>query len=359
METLGLLESEDSGYQKSIQRKILEKINGNSFPWAYFILIVSAFVDFHIFSIIEEFPRDEKIGYLLAFALFNGLDSDKNVYQRRTTAQIIAKHLPIVQYLPAVVNCMSTEVNDTVKKYLHDYLDRQPPGAFYDFFTKADLHTRTQISNNKEMLLKLLKEPSEESCLFALESLAKFPPEKVMSIFLSFVDNKNSNIRAKTLELIIKSKNKDTQVVEVFAKVLCDTSPEIRLLALEFIEQAKEKSCIPQVFALLQSEQNEIVKEKAVTTLGNLKDAKVIPYLLKLLMDNNQKIRTLALSSLERNIELMEMDVKKLFNLIRKVTKKKCSLGIRDTIFLRKFSRKYPEMGGVVQTLKKISREHS
>ncbi|GAI11849.1 unnamed protein product, partial [marine sediment metagenome] len=130
-----------------------------------------------------------------------------------------------------------------------------------------------------------------------------------------------------------------------------------RLLALEFVEQAKESSCLPGVFALLQSEQNEVVKEKVVTTLGNLKDVKVIPYLFKLLTDNNQRIRTLALSSLERNMELMEMDVKKLFNLIRKVTEKKGSLGIRDTIFLRRFSRKYPEMNEVVQTLKEVSRK--
>ena len=75
-------------------------------------------------------------------------------------------------------------------------------------------------------------------------------------------------------------------------------------------------------------------------------------------MDSNQNIRALALSSLERNMGLMEMDVKKLFNLIRKVTEKKCSLGIRGTIFLRRFSRKYPEMNEAVQTLRKISRKH-
>lgn len=355
---IGLLELENLECQKSIQRRILEKINVNSYPWAYVILIFSSFIDFHVISMTEEFLDDEKIGVILAFALFAGLDNNKTVDERRTAAQIIAKYLPAIQYLSVAVDYISEELDSVVSRYLVDYLNRHPPGAFHEFFMKADPRTTTKISTNKEMLIKLAKESDEKSCIFALESLAKFPSEKVMPVFLSFADNENSNIRAKTLELIIESKTKHSRVVEVFVQALRDPSPEIRLLALKFIEQTKETSCLPYVFALLQSEQSRIVKENAVTVLGSLKDAKVIPHLLKLITDDDQKSCTLALSSLKKNIELMEIHDEKLISLIGKVAEKKRSLGFKDKFFLWRFSRNHPEIDEVVQTLKEISRKY-
>jgi len=350
-----LMGSEDPEYQYSIQQKVLEKIKGNSHHRAYFILIVSAFIDFHIISTIEEFPNDENIAALLAFSLFNVIDNKEAVHQRKTAAQIIARYLPAIQYLAPVVDCVSGELDATVNKYLLDYLERQPTGAFRDFFTNADSPTKTKISDNREMLVKLAMEPDEKSCLLALESLAHFPSEEVISVLLPFANNKNLNIRAKTLEIFIEFKTKDTRVAKVFTQALFDPASEIRLLALEFIEQAKETSCLTHVFALLQSEPEENVREKAVITLSNLKDVKVIPHFLKLLMDSNQKIRDLALSSLEKNMELMETDIKKLVSLIRNATQEKRSLGVKDKFFLWRLSRKYPDMNEVIQTFREIS----
>lgn len=59
--------------------------------------------------------------------------------------------------------------------------------------------------------------------------------------------------------------------------------------------------------------------------------------------------------SIERNVELMDRDVKKLINVIRNITEEKCSLGIRGNVFLSRFSRISPQMNEVIQAFKKIS----
>ncbi len=157
------------------------------------------------------------------------------------------------------------------------------------------------------------------------------------------------------MQLLNKFEIRDARVREILAQALDDPLPEVRLCALEIVEHAKENSFVSRLFDLLQSERNEIVKEKIVTVLGEFKDTEVIVYLLKLLMDSNQKIRAATVSSLEKNLELMVPDVRKLFDLMRDIAEKKRSLTMIDKVFLWRFSRKHPEMDDVVQTLKELA----
>jgi hypothetical protein len=74
-------------------------------------------------------------------------------------------------------------------------------------------------------------------------------------------------------------------------------------------------------------------------------------------MDKNQNICNLALSSIEKNLDLMDKDFKKLFDIIIKVTHKKSSLSLMDKFFLRGFSKTHPEMSEILQILKNYGSE--
>jgi len=233
-------------------------------------------------------------------------------------------------------------------------MNDQPPGVLYKFFEKADAQTKTTISNTKEILIKLVKEPNVEGSLFALESLARFPSKEAIPAFLTLVHDENPVVRTMTLDLIIKSDIEDTRIVDAVTQDLYDPTPEIRTLALKYVGRTKGIHCLPDLLALLQREQDDMVREQAVGTIGNIEDIKVIPCLLNLLMDDTQIVRAQALSSLEKKEELMETDIKKLSNLIQRVTEKNHSVGIIDKIFLWIFLKKHPEMIEVVYALRKI-----
>ena len=328
----------------SILQTISRRLEGNSYAQAHFMLIISVFID-PLLVPGEEFKKST----LLAFALFT-LMEDTSITLKRRAAQIIAQLPP--GYLTEVIDYLNEESDDTVMQYLLSYIDNQPPGVLSHFFLNADSRITSEISNNKEILLRLSKEPDERCCLFALDSLIGFPYEEVVPLYLSFVNDRSSIIRNRSLECLSNIKARHPEASVILSQILFDPSPGKRLCALEFIEKTRETSLIPCIFDLFQTEKDDIVKEKIVTTLGDLRDKKVIPFLLKLSMDSSQRISATALSSAEKNVELMEPDTRNLVNLIKAVVKEKYSLSIRDKLFLWRFSRNHPEMDEVVQTLK-------
>lgn len=348
---VNLLELENLECRKSIQQIIFEKIRKNSHVSAYFLLIYSVFVDFDILLMVEDL-YDEKVGTLLAFTLFSALNSNR-ISQKVSGAKIIVQQLP-VQYLPEVVDYFSRESDNTVRRCLLDFIDKQPPGTLTEFFLNADHHIKSKIEDSKELLLRLAKEPDERISFFALDSLAEFSEEEIIPIFLSFSNSENPVIRAKSLQILIGYETKDTRVEETFIQAMRDPSFEIRLCALEFVEKTKKSSFIPLLFNLVEEEQNEMVKKKIVDTMGRFEDVEVVPCLLKLLVDNSEEVRASAISSLERNLDLSQPDVSNFFDLIRDIGEGKRSLSMRDKVFLWRFSKKHPEMDKAVQMLRKI-----
>jgi len=352
---ISILGSEDLEYQRSIQRRVLQELKSDSCPWALFILLVSFFLESDVVSEIEGFTYNERIDTLLAFSLLSALDSDRTLDQRKIAAEAIASHLPTGRYLEAVINCIDIELDKEVSRLLNDYIERHSPSVFHQFFANADSEIKAIIGNNKQMLVKLLDEADKDTIIFVLESLARFPFKETMPIFLTLMCYENPDIRVETLKLIIKSEAKDPEIAEVFAQALGDSITEIKLLALEYIGRARVTRCLPDILTLLQREQDDKIREESAIALGNLEDIEAIPHLLNLLMDKSEKVRAQASASLEKNKEIMERDLQKLCNLIRQVTEKKRSMGIIDTVFLWRFSRKHPEMAEVIHTLKKIA----
>lgn len=351
-----LLESEDDEYRQSIQLRLSQKISDEPCLRAYFILIAGDILTLDMMPTVGQLVHDQKTAPVLAYVAFDALRADTARERRRTAAQLIATYFLDSRYLGIVCDAINDEPDNIVRRHLLDYVDKQPPGTFHALFANADPQTRSRISANREALLRLAKEDDEESRMFALESLARLSPGEAVPVFLSFVNSMNRDIAGKALQLVLQAnQGKDTRLIEFFARALHDPSPEMRWLALEFLEQARETSCLPHVVSLLHSEQDETVREKAVSTLGKLKLVKAIPHLLRLLMDENEKVRALARSSLTANLELMESDVNRLSNLIIKVTQQNRSLGIMDAMFLRRVVGRHPEMNEVARTLREMN----
>jgi molecular chaperone DnaK len=411
---INLLESEEMEYNRSIIKRFLEGYKEDYSLCAYFIFIASAFYDFNIISVIRKLPQNINTE-ILAFALFNGLDDNKCVVtQKRIAAQIFRENLPDVQYIPIAVFLVINNSDTIVRKLLLDYLKRQPPGAIYEFLANIDPYDKPEICIDKDILSLLSKEPDKKCFFKILElSLNFHPHEKIIPIFLSYANNEDSEIRIKALELIdkiptetflsfinemIKCKNLDVSgnitnnktilfkivasdennindkaiflfalrslfkfsseegVTEIFIQTLKNHSVEKQLLALEYIKENKVTESIPHLIELLQLKQNAkniIVREKIIDILANLEDAQVIPHLLKLTVEDNHNISTLAVTALEKNIELMETSVKKLFDIIKKLIEKERHLNFIEALYLRKFSNKHPDMIDFIETLKR------
>lgn len=305
---INLFQNDDFENRMLIQNLMINNLKDKEYSFTTHILILSLCLDFNIITMIDEFPQDNINENLLLFAVFNKLKNKGTKNDRIKVAQIISNIFPLDKYIPKIVELICDEQDKDVKNFLLDYLHKHPKGIFHYFFINADAKTKNKILNNKELLINLVNENQESSCIPALESLTKFPIDEIAPILLSYANNNNFKIRYKSLELIMKSKIK-----------------------------------------------NEIVKEKMITTMCNQKGDKVIHYLLLTLMDKNNKIHNLAKSYFNENMDDLDTIIKKLFILILKVIEKKHHLRIKDKFFLNKLLKKHPEMDDVVNTLKNIA----
>jgi len=351
-----LLRAENAESQKSIQQNVINKIKDDSLLKAYFFSTIFVSFNFQTVFSIEEFVKNEEMNDFSKLVLLYGLDEKNNPKQRQVLSRILAKEFHISNYLPLVVDLILNEKDEIVKGCLFDCLDKHPEGTLQNFLSTVDSGTKLKISKERGLLIRLAKEPNEETDLFALKSLTAFYPEEAFSLYASSFKNKNLDVRVAALQLLISVKN-NPSVFEIVNQALGDASPEIQLTALEFINKNKEVFFIPYLLSLLQSEKNQNIKEKIIITLGNLKNKRAVYGLFKLLMDKDQNICNLALSSIEKNLDLMDKDFKKLFDIIIKVTHKKSSLSLIDKFFLRGFSKTHPEISEILQILKNYGSE--
>lgn len=350
---IAILETESSKYQKLIWKQVIKKVKKEPAFLTCFIIITVTFTGFFIESDIKDLLSNDKIGYYIALPLFNEFYNNEISEQRVLVAKIIAESLPTnCQYLPIIVDCLDTEPNETVKKYLVSYLNKQPPGNFHEFFKNAGSEIKGKIENNKEMLTKLAQEPDEKVRIIAIEKLFKFPINEIMDIFLSFINDENPVIRAKTFAL---TKNKNFELSEIIRQALQDTSSKIRLLALDYIQQSGDDDYLSDLITLLKVEVDEVVIKKVIAVLDKLKRSITLPLIFNFLIENNAKANPYMVFYLKLNDKLMDENTKKLLNLIIKVKEQKQSLTVKDKIFLWHFVKKHEEMKQAIENLKRIN----
>ena len=350
---LSLLESDDIEYQTVIRQIIFQKLQDDPYISACFVFIVSVFVDIQALAMIKSSSISEKGEHLLNLTPLVCLVNTDYIEQKRNVAQNISKYLFGKQYISTIANCIAEETDSIVKNYLFDYLNNQSSNELYESFKNFDYKIKEKIASNREILLKLLNESDEKDCLTLLEFLARFPLRETTPKIILLAKNKNIDIRTKALELLTKTEVKSQEVLEIFRDAFHDLYPQIRLIALEFADKNRGYSFIPAVIDLLRAEQNESVKEKAVTFLGSQKDISAIQYLFNLLLDKSPRIRNVTLLLIENNSKLLEQDFNRFISLIKKMTTEKHSLGLRDKYFLRTFQKRHPDMINIIESLRK------
>jgi len=319
---VGILESEDAGYQASIQRKVSELIRGDSYLEACFSLIISSFVDHRHISDIDKVPIDESNSAILAFCIFNSLGSDRPDDIRRIAARNAANYLPDSKYIGPIVGRVLDERDAIARKYLLECVGRQPSGVLEELFVNAGTEIRAKMSTDKDMLVKLAREPNDGVRVFALQALLNLPPSS------------------------------DSQVSALFSQALLDPVSKARVLAVEFVERERTPSCLSSILALLRAEGDETVIERAVTALCNIRGPESIPHLLRLLIEKGSNVRGILLPALEKDREFMSNDIRRIFDLTKRIALEERSIGFRDSIFLSRFSRTHPEMKDLASKLK-------
>ena len=319
---VGLLQSEDTDCRASIQRKVAEWLRGDSYSEACFLLTISSLIDHRYISDIDGVPFDEGNSAILAFSIFNSLGRDKPDEIRSVAARAAASYLRDFKYIGPMVCRISDEPDGTTRRHLLAGVAEQSPGVLGKFFASADTETRAKLAADRDLLVKLAQEASDETRIFALQSLVKFPPSG------------------------------DAEISALFSQALLDPVSKIRMLALEFLEREKGPSCLDRILSLLQSEKDEIVAERAIVTLCELGRPGSVPHLLRLLIERSGSIRTILLHALEKDKESMDGDMRRLFDLTKRIALEKRTAGFRDSVFLSRFSKRHPEMKDLVRVLK-------
>jgi molecular chaperone DnaK len=291
----------------SAEQKVAYEFQRGSCLWAYFVLVVSAFVDLNIVTIAKGFSGDEEARNLLALALFNGLCSERGVGERKMAAEIMVEFLPLHRYFADVVSYNCRESDSEVRDLLFSYLNKHPQTAFERFFIDSEPSVRTTMCNNNSMLARLAKQPGSE-------------------------------------------------LLSIFTQALEDSSPSIRVSALEFIERSQQRSYLPYIHRMVCLESEDSVREKIVRLLGTLRDPQNVSCLLKVLITSRDVDENLIFSSLERNIKLVGPDLGRLCSLSRTIIRQEHDLRFKDSLFLRRFAKRYPEMADVVRYLRQVSR---
>ncbi len=289
---VNLLVPEEPENRRLIQQKVFTAIKKRKNSQLYFNFIIISFTDFQISSLPEDLLLDEEETNFLMPAIISRLNIDKPLIRRREAAWVIAKYFKSPRYIQTIIECLSDESDDEVKNSIIDYAYTCPSEVLYDILMKADSKTVDNVVSYKKILLKFVENEDEKIRFFALDSLAKLPSEEIISI----------------------------------------------------------------LFKWLPIEKNKKVTEKIITYIGDLESSEVTPYLINLLIDERQYVRVFALSALEKNRSFMDKDTIKLFNLTKKVSKKK-SLGIREKIFLRRLLKKNPIMKDVIHNLRKYAKK--
>jgi molecular chaperone DnaK len=351
-----LLRDEDNETLKSLQQKTILKLNGRSSLKYYFFLII--FVNFGLSKVFDigQFTSNEGLSSFMIQVLFYGLDG-KNRSDRRLISDILASELPIDDYFALFVDLIIDEKDEIVKNNLIKYVDRHNANTIQYLFLRADSNTKSKMSTEKEILVRLMQGPDEKIVLIAFSSFSALCPDEALSMYNSFSTNRSSNARTEAFQVLISNLRQQSQVLETVNQALEDVVPDIRYFALEFIDKNRDASFTQRLLSLLYVEQNQKIKEKIIDALGNFKNKNAAYGLLKSLTYKDKNTVNLILSAVEKNLALMDKDFQKLYQIIEKTVRKKTALSLMDKLFINGFSRKHPETNDILQMLKNYSNE--
>jgi molecular chaperone DnaK len=128
------------------------------------------------------------------------------------------------------------------------------------------------------------------------------------------------------------------------------TNKNIQLAALQNLEELGIKECIPEVIGLLSTKREETVINKLVDLLSATQDVRVVLPLLGLLGENFQ-VNRMLFEKLEHYRAVMTPEIRRFFDLARKVIQQNRPVSIKEHLFLKKLSKQHPELDLVIKLL--------
>jgi HEAT repeat protein len=141
-----------------------------------------------------------------------------------------------------------------------------------------------------------LKDPSPTVRNLAVRSLEKLDnPAAALPLLRQALSDQDPDVRARALRALIKLKNTDETLL--LKKHLKDSSPKVRMIALQRILQGGQQVDLNTCLQLL-SEKSPTVRRKMATLLGWTQMEGVLPVLVELSKDPEEKVRKAALFSL-------------------------------------------------------------
>ena len=141
-----------------------------------------------------------------------------------------------------------------------------------------------------------LKDPSPTVRSLAVRSLEKLErPALALPLLSQALSDQDPDVRAQALLALVKLKSTDE--TPFLKKYLKDSSPKVRMIALRRILQGGQQVDLNTCLQLL-SEKSPMVRRKMATLLGWTQMEGVLPILLELSKDPEEKVRKAALFSL-------------------------------------------------------------
>lgn len=200
----------------------------------------------------------------------------------------------------------------------------------------ADLNKQNidSIKNDENYLFSYFKTQNERSILFLLEKFGRLENSSSRDPLIFLLNHKNENIRAASLKNLAKLS--DLSLLDFFVNIA-------------------------------HNDRSTIVRREAVSAIGRLKNNKIIPFLLKLLKDNDPKVIMQAIRGLLKftHIEAVKNSLLKLEahpnELIKEVIQKeflpKESNIDKDPTAFPDYLKNVVVFGDVLETLKNVDDE--
>ena len=150
-------------------------------------------------------------------------------------------------------------------------------------------------------LLKALRDPSAEVRAQALNGLAQFDTPEATEGVLSALKDQSADVRQRAARLMgllaTRGRLNDPKFVAVFAGLLKDAAPEVRMQAIVALGRMRRPDAVPLLLPMLK-DTNAEVREQAAVALGSIADPAAIDELTAALKDAEPNVREQAAGAL-------------------------------------------------------------
>lgn len=131
-----------------------------------------------------------------------------------------------------------------------------------------------------------------------IKTLGVFQAEEAKDIFIEATKDSDEKVRKEALDALSRLPRRDEKTVQIFKNLLKDPSAEVRTKAVEFLGSPWNNTDVKPLIEALQDSSKK-VQEKAIVSLSNYRDEKILDAIVPLFSSEDQHIRNLAAKTFE------------------------------------------------------------